>query len=58
MKTALKNFDLRFYADDACIIYSHKNVKFIERNLSYDFNNLCQWFIDNKLFIDFGEDKN
>ena len=46
MKAALKNFDLRLYADDACILYSHQNVKFIERNLNYDFNNLCEWFID------------
>ena len=25
--------------------------------LNYDFNNLCEWFIDNKLSIYFGEDK-
>ena len=43
MKTALKN--------------CHQNVKFIKRNLNYDFNNLCEWFIDNKLSIHFGEDK-
>ena len=57
MKTALKSCDLRLYADDTCILYSHQNVKFIERNLNYDFNNLCEWFIDNKLSIHFGEDK-
>ena len=57
MKTALQNSGLRLYADDACILYSHQNVKFIERNLNYDFNNLCEWFIDNKLSIRFGEDK-
>ena len=57
MKTALKNCDLRLYADDTCILYSHQNFKFIERNLNYDFNNLCKWFIDNKLSIHFGEDK-
>ena len=54
MKTALKNCD---YTDDACKCYSHQNVKLIERNLNYDFNNLCEWFIDNKLSIHFGEDK-
>ena len=32
-------------------------VKFIEINLNYDFNNLCEWFIDNKLSIHFREDK-
>ena len=39
MKTALKNCDLRLYANDTCILYSHQNIKFIERNLNYDFNN-------------------
>ena len=57
MKTTLKNCDLWLHADDTCILYSHENVKFIERNLNYDFKNLCEWFIDNKLSIHFGEDK-
>ena len=57
MKTALKNSDLWLYADDMCILYSDQNVKFINRNLNYDFNCLCEWFIDNKLSIHFGEDK-
>ena len=35
-------------ADDTCILQSHQNVKFIERNLNYDFANLCEWFIDKK----------
>ena len=30
---------------------------FIERNLNYGFNNLFEWFIDNKLSIHFGEDE-
>ena len=57
MKRALKNCDLRLYADDTCILYSHQNVKFIEKKLNHDFNNLCEWFIDTKLSIHFGEDK-
>ena len=57
MKTALKNCDLYLYADDACILYSHQNVNFFEINLNHDFNNLCEWLIDNKLSIHFGEDK-
>ena len=36
MKVALKNCGLRFYADHMCILYSHQNIKFIERNLNYD----------------------
>ena len=57
MKTLLKNCDLRLYADDTCILYNYQNVKFIERNSNYDFNSLCEWFIDNKLSVHFGEDK-
>ena len=57
MKTALKNCDLRLQADYMFIFYSSQNVKLIERNFNYDFNNLCEWFIDNKLSIHFGEDK-
>ena len=49
--------DLYLYADDACILYSHQNVNFFEINLNHDFNNLCEWLIDNKLSIHFGEDK-
>ena len=37
IKTTLKNCNLRFYADDPWILHSHQNVKFIERNLNYDF---------------------
>ena len=57
MKTELKNCGLRLYAGDTCILYSHQYIKFIERNLNYDFNNLYEWFIDNKLSLHFGEDK-
>ena len=57
MKTELKNCGLRLYAGDTCILYSHQYIKFIERNLNYDFNKLYEWFIDNKLSLHFGEDK-
>ena len=57
MNTALNNCDPRLYADDTCIFYRHQNVKFIERNLNYGFNSLCEWFIDSKLSINFAEDK-
>ena len=29
----------------------------IEKQLKEDFENLCDWFVDNKLSIQFGEDK-
>ena len=45
------------YADDNCIFYQHEDVKKIENVLNKEFSSLCQWFIDNKLSIHFGEDK-
>ena len=49
--------DLYLYADDSCLVFQHKNVKEIEKQLNKDFSNICDWFIDNKLSIHFGEDK-
>ena len=40
MKKSLKNCDLRIFAYNSCILYSHENVKFIKRNFIYDLNNL------------------
>ena len=48
---------LLLYADDSYILYQHKNVVQIEKRLNEDFENLCDWFVDNKLSIHFGEDK-
>ena len=45
------------YADDSCILYRHKAVVQIGKRLSEDFENLYDWFVDNKLSIHFGEDK-
>ena len=49
--------DLLLYADDSCLIFQHKEVKVIENQLSIAFSNICDWFVDNKLSIHFGEDK-
>ena len=49
--------ELLLYADDTCLICQHKNVEVIENKLNEDFKNICDWFIDNKLSIHFGEDK-
>ena len=54
---AVKECDVRLYADDTCLSYTHKTVKTIEDKLNNDFNSLCDWFVDNKLSIHFGEDK-
>ena len=54
---SVNDCDIRLYADDTCISYTHKIVKTIEDKLNNDFNTLCDWFVDNKLSIHFGEDK-
>ena len=47
--------DLFLYADDTSLVFQSKNV--IEKQLNEDFTNICDWFVDNKLSIHFGEDK-
>ena len=49
--------DLLLYADDSCLVFQANDVNEIEFKLNQDFNNLCDWFVDNKLSIHFGEDK-
>ena len=38
-------------------MFQHKNSEEIEKVLNNDFENICDWFVDNKLSIHFGEDK-
>ena len=56
MKQAV-DCNLFLYADDSCLVYQHKDVKEIERNLNKNFSDVCDWFVDNKLSIHLGEDK-
>ena len=49
--------DLFLYADDSCLVYQHNHVEEIERNLSKNFSNVYDWFVDDKLNIPFGEAK-
>ena len=56
MPQALKS-TLLSYADASCILYQHKEVGEIEKHLSKDFENICDWLLDNKLSIHFGKDK-
>ena len=51
------NCELLLYADDSCLIFSDKSSQKIEDQLNKDFNSLCEWFVDNKLSIHFGEEK-
>ena len=50
-------YDLFLCTDDTCLVFQSKNVKDIEKQLNEDFANICDWFVDNKLSIHFGEDK-
>ena len=45
------------YADDTCLIFQHKDITEIETALNKNFSTLCDWFVDNRLSIHFGEDK-
>ena len=49
--------DSLLYADDTCITFQHKNVTNIKRQLRIDFPGLCDWFVDNKLSVHFGQEK-
>ena len=51
------NCDLLLYADDSGLIFQHKDINVIEKQLNENFSNICDWFVDNKLSIHFGEDK-
>ena len=35
--------DIFLYANNSYIVYQHKNVKEIERNLNNNFSNICDW---------------
>ena len=50
--------DLILYAEDTCLTFQYNNVKIIEDQLlKLNLSSLCDWFIDNKLSINLGEDK-
>ena len=56
MPQAVKS-NLFLYADDSCLMYQHRDVNEIEKQLNKDFGNVWDWFVDNKLSIHFGEYK-
>ena len=49
--------DSLLYADDTCIVFQHKNVTEIEKQLLKDFSSLYDGFVDNKLIAHFGQGK-
>ena len=48
---------LFLYAVDSCLVYQHRDAKAIETKLNKNFSSVCDWFVDNKLSIHFGQDK-
>ena len=48
---------LFLYADNTCLLFQHKHLEWIKEELTKNFSNVCDWFVDNKLMIHFGEDK-
>ena len=49
--------DLFLYADDSGLAFQDKDINKINQQLNKDFHNICNWFLDNKLSIHFGEAK-
>ena len=56
MPHAVKS-NLFLYANDSCLMYQHRDVSEIEKQLNKDFQSVCNCFVANKLSIRFGEDK-
>ena len=38
-------------------VFQHKDLEPIKEELTKNFSSMCDWFVDNKLSIHFGEDK-
>ena len=49
--------NLFLYADDTCLVSQHKDINETEKQLKKDFESICDWFVDNKLSIHFGDDR-
>ena len=45
------------YDNDLCLFCQHNDINEIQKHLNDDFCNICDWFVDNRLSIHFGEDK-
>ena len=45
-----------FYADDTCLVFQAKDLDIISEKLNTEFNKRRDWFVDNKLSINFGDD--
>ena len=47
--------DLLIYVDDSRLVSQRKQVRKVGKQLNNDFKNRCEWFLDNRLSINFGE---
>ena len=56
MPQAVKS-NLPLYADDSVSCTNIEMSKKIEKQLNMDFEIVCDWFVDNKLSTNFGEEK-
>ena len=56
-KSKLTIFYVKINADYTSIFFHHKKVMEIENGLHKKSANLCEWFVDDKLSVHFGEDK-
>ena len=46
--------NLFLYADDSCLMYQNGSVEEIEKKLNKGFENVCNWFVENRLSTHFG----
>ena len=49
--------DSLLYADDTCIVFQDKSEIEIQKQLIRNFSSACDWFVDYKLSIHFGKEK-
>ena len=49
--------NLFLYANDAYLLFHHKDLERIKEELTKNFSKICNWYVDNKLSVHFGEDK-
>ena len=53
----IEDCNILIYADDIVIFKSSKNLRLIQESLETNLLNLCEYFNDNKLFINFNKTK-
>ena len=51
--TNCSNFDVKLFADDACLLYSHKNHHQLEKNVNTELQKIHLWTQINKLTINY-----